>query len=105
MNKTPEEWAKVIPEYAIIEGSRAQAANAFQMALEDIAEMARTMRAWQVLVGQRVIEMHKNEHLAVPDLERAAAQLWRKENPDKSVFACDHEERERYRSRVMAGEK
>lgn len=33
-------------------------------------------------------------------VERAAAALWRAENPDKSVFACEAEEKERYRQRI-----
>ncbi len=35
------------------------------------------------------------------ELERAAAALWRKENPDKSVFACTAEEKMTYRRRVL----
>lgn len=42
----------------------------------------------------------------LPDnLEREAAALWRAENPDKSVFACDFSEKESYRRRVLAGER
>lgn len=33
-------------------------------------------------------------------VEREAAALWRSENPDKSVFGCDHAEQETYRARV-----
>lgn len=43
MNKTPEEWAKVSPA-AVTEGSRAQAQNVLQMALEDIAAMATLLK-------------------------------------------------------------
>lgn len=39
------------------------------------------------------------------DLEWAAANLWRQENPDKSVFACDVYEKSRYRARVLRGER
>lgn len=35
------------------------------------------------------------------DLERAAAALWRKENPRMSVFACDRKMKDRYRRRVL----
>ena len=38
-------------------------------------------------------------------LERAAADLWRVENPGKSVFACDQEEKGRYRQRVLSGDR
>jgi len=34
------------------------------------------------------------------ELERAAAVLWRAENPDKSVFDCGVEEKTRYRRRA-----
>ena len=33
-------------------------------------------------------------------LEREAAALWRRENPDMSVFDCDHAMKERYRDRI-----
>lgn len=33
-------------------------------------------------------------------MDRAAAALWRAENPDKSVFACNADEKERYRQRI-----
>lgn len=36
------------------------------------------------------------------ELERAAADLWRQENPGKSVFACDVAEKDRYRQRIRA---
>lgn len=35
-----------------------------------------------------------------PDLERKAAALWRSENPNMSVFACDSEMQNKYRRRV-----
>jgi hypothetical protein len=38
----------------------------------------------------------------VDDLERRAADLWRKENPDASVFSCDAATKTRYRARVLA---
>lgn len=37
-------------------------------------------------------------------LEKDAADLWRSENPEKSVFDCDEAEKETYRERVRRGE-
>lgn len=39
------------------------------------------------------------------EMERAAALLWRKENPDKNVFAITSEEQARYRVRILRGER
>jgi hypothetical protein len=35
------------------------------------------------------------------DIEYAAASLWRRENPEMNVFACDHAMMEQYRLRVL----
>lgn len=40
-----------------------------------------------------------------PMLERAAAELWRHENPTMSVFDCNAEMRNSYRRRVLDGER
>lgn len=39
MNKDPESWARVNPQ-AVADGSRMQAVNVMQMAIEDIRRMA-----------------------------------------------------------------
>lgn len=36
------------------------------------------------------------------ELEKRASDLWRKENPTMSVFACDEEMKKRYRARARA---
>lgn len=36
-----------------------------------------------------------------PDLEMQASQLWRRENPEMSVFACDIDMQNEYRRRVL----
>lgn len=38
-------------------------------------------------------------------VERLAASLWRKENPDMSVFACDAAMMESYRLRILEAQK
>lgn len=38
-------------------------------------------------------------------VERLAASLWRKENPDMSVFACDAAMMEAYRLRILEAQK
>lgn len=43
--------------------------------------------------------------LVASELERAAAALWRKENPDKSVFDCAEAEKQSYRKRALKGER
>lgn len=36
------------------------------------------------------------------EIERLAADLWRRENPDMSVFACDAKMKDEYRQRILA---
>lgn len=38
-------------------------------------------------------------------IEKLAASLWRKENPDMSVFACDAAMMEAYRLRILEDQK
>jgi hypothetical protein len=52
--------------------------------------------------------MSKREDKIIPELpdemERRAAELWRKENPDMSVFACTSEIMSQYRRRILEGD-
>lgn len=43
-----------------------------------------------------------NYNLELEDrLERAAAELWRRDNPTQSIFACDLQTKIRYRMMVL----
>ena len=50
--------------------------------------------------------VYQTEHEAGDaSLERLAAELWRNDHPEMSVFACDVEMKQKYRARILNGER
>jgi hypothetical protein len=68
-------------------------------AIDDLREGNRQFAQMAIYWGQSCNELQKRME---PDeiLERAAAALWRAENPGMSVFACDVSMKVKYRERV-----
>jgi len=88
MNKDPESWARVSVD-AVCDGSPAQFRNVLGMALDDISTLAMQVYYWQEIAKVRG-----------RTLEQIAADLWRADNPDASVFDCDANTKEFYRARA-----
>jgi hypothetical protein len=88
MNKDPESWARVSVD-AVCAGSSAQVRNVLAMALDDIRTLSMQMNSWRELALVRG-----------RTLEQIAADLWRADNPDASVFDCDANTKEFYRARA-----
>jgi len=88
MNKDPESWSRVSVD-AVCTSSPAQLRNILGMALDDIETLAMQVYYWReiALVRGRT-------------LEQIAADLWRADNPDASVFDCDASTKEFYRERA-----
>jgi len=88
MNKDPESWTRVSVD-AVCAGSPAQIRNVLGMALEDISTLAMQVYYWREIAKVRG-----------RTLEQIAADLWRADNPDASVFDCDVSTKDYYRERA-----
>ena len=68
-------------------------------AIDDLREGNKQFAQMAIYWGQACNDMQAQKEPS-EILERLAADLWRRENPDMSVFACDVGMKEKYRDRV-----
>ncbi len=70
-------------------------------------DYASAEECYQAMIDSALAEKPKHHRGWLDDgpygvgIERLAANLWRRENPDMSVFACDAAMQEQYRRRIL----